>query len=137
MKPLTPLLVGRLASAVAAALMALAACAAPPDTSTGTAAQAPAAMATPMAATGKTYKVRIANFVFADRTLAVPVGSTVTWVNEDDIPHTVVSSDRKTFRSKVLDTDDSFTFTFTAAGEYPYFCSVHPQMTGKIVVTPN
>ena len=66
-------------------------------------------------------------------TLTVPVGTTVTWVNNDDIPHAVVADD-KTFRSKVLDTDQRFAFTFTRPGEYGYFCSLHPHMTGKIVV---
>ena len=63
-------------------------------------------------------------------------GTTVTWVNEDDTPHTVVSDDRKTFRSKPLDTDDRFSFTFTTPGTYGYFCSIHPHMTGKVVVKP-
>ena len=60
-------------------------------------------------------------------------GTTVTWDNEDDIPHTVASSS-KLFRSKVLDTDDKFSFTFTTPGVYEYFCSLHPHMTGTIVV---
>jgi plastocyanin len=66
--------------------------------------------------------------------VTVPVGATVTWVNGDDVPHTVVATD-KSFRSKVLDTDDRFSFTFTRAGTYDYFCSIHPHMTGKVVVT--
>ena len=65
--------------------------------------------------------------------LTVPVGTTVTWTNRDDIPHTVVSTD-KVFKSKVLDTDEKFSFTFSKAGTYPYFCSIHPKMTGKVVV---
>jgi len=63
----------------------------------------------------------------------VEVGTTVTWTNRDDIPHTVVS-DEKVFKSKVLDTDEKFSFTFTKPGTYGYFCSVHPKMTGKVVV---
>jgi plastocyanin len=61
------------------------------------------------------------------------VGTTVKWTNRDDIPHTVVSIDR-VFKSKVLDTDETFSFTFSTAGTYPYFCSIHPKMTGKVVV---
>jgi plastocyanin len=78
--------------------------------------------------------VKIDNFTFAPVDLTVPVGTTVKWLNRDDIPHTVVESG-KAFRSKALDTDDSFSFTFTNAGTFSYFCSLHPQMTGKIIVT--
>jgi len=78
-------------------------------------------------------EVNIDNFSFEPQTLTVPVGTTVTWTNRDDIPHTVVSTDG-VFKSKVRDTDDKFSYTFTKAGTYPYFCSVHPKMTGKIVV---
>lgn len=77
--------------------------------------------------------VKIDNFTFAPGTITVPVGSTVRWTNHDDIPHNVVSDD-KSFKSKVLDTDDNFSFTFTKPGTYSYFCSIHPKMTGKIVV---
>jgi plastocyanin len=80
-------------------------------------------------------EVKIDNFSFGPVTLTVPVGTTVTWINRDDIPHTVVSTDDpKTFKSKVLDTDEKFSFTFSKAGTYPYFCSVHPKMTGKVIV---
>jgi len=78
-------------------------------------------------------EVKIDNFSFGPQTLAVPVGTTVTWTNRDDIPHTVVSTDG-VFKSRVQDTDEKFSYTFTKAGIYPYFCSVHPKMTGKIVV---
>ena len=77
--------------------------------------------------------VTIDNFSFGPQTLTVSVGATVTWTNHDDIPHTVVSTDG-VFKSKVRDTDEKFSYTFTKAGTYPYFCSVHPKMTGKIVV---
>jgi plastocyanin len=80
-----------------------------------------------------TAEVKIDNFVFGPAAMTVPVGTTVTWTNRDDIPHTVVSTE-KVFKSKVLDTDEKFSFTFTKAGEYPYFCSIHPKMTGKVVV---
>jgi plastocyanin len=76
--------------------------------------------------------VTIDNFTFAPAQLTVKVGDTVTWKNHDDIPHTVVSAGK--FRSKTMDTDDSFSFTFTAAGDYKYFCSLHPHMTGAIKV---
>ena len=77
--------------------------------------------------------VKIDNFSFGPAALTVAMGTTVTWTNRDDIPHTVVSDD-KVFKSKVLDTDEKFSFTFTKPGTYPYFCSVHPKMTGKVVV---
>ena len=77
-------------------------------------------------------KVMIDNFTFEPAQLTVKVGTTVTWKNHDDIPHTVVSAGK--FRSKAMDTDDSYSFTFTAAGDYPYFCSLHPHMTGTIKV---
>ncbi|HEU4417236.1 MAG TPA: cupredoxin family copper-binding protein [Candidatus Angelobacter sp.] len=77
--------------------------------------------------------VKIDNFVFSPNTLTISAGSTVRWTNRDDIPHTVVSDD-KSFKSKALDTDDTFTFTFSKPGTYTYFCSLHPKMTGKIVV---
>ena len=80
--------------------------------------------------------VKIDNFTFDAQTISVPIGTTVTWVNNDDTPHTVVSDDHKSFRSKPLDTDDKFSFTFTTPGTYGYFCSIHPHMTGKVVVKP-
>ena len=83
----------------------------------------------------ETTEVKIDNFSFGPATLTVPVGTTVTWINRDDIPHTVVSTDDpKTFKSKVLDTDEKFSFTFIKVGTYAYFCSIHPKMTGKIIV---
>ena len=78
-------------------------------------------------------EVKIDNFSFGPTTLTVAAGTTVTWTNRDDIPHTVVSDD-KAFKSKVLDTDEKFSFTFTKPGTYGYFCSIHPKMTGKVVV---
>jgi len=77
--------------------------------------------------------ITIDNFSFTPKEITVSAGTTITWVNRDDVPHTVVSPDKK-FRSKALDTDDQFSFTFTDAGTYSYFCSVHPVMTGKIIV---
>jgi amicyanin len=77
--------------------------------------------------------VTIDNFTFTALELTVAVGTTVKWVNHDDIPHNVVNKD-KLFRSKALDTDDSYSFTFASAGTYDYFCGLHPHMQGKIVV---
>jgi len=80
-------------------------------------------------------EVKIDNFSFGPATITVAVGTTVTWTNRDDIPHTVVSADDpRAFKSKVMDTDEKFSFTFTKAGTFPYFCSVHPKMTGTVVV---
>ena len=76
--------------------------------------------------------VHIDNFVFEPKQLTVKVGTTVTWTNRDDIPHTVVCAGK--FRSKTMDTDGTFTFTFTTAGEYKYFCSLHPHMQGVVKV---
>jgi plastocyanin len=78
-------------------------------------------------------EVKIDNFSFGPATLTVPVGTTVTWTNRDDIPHTVVSTDG-VFKSKVLDTDEKFTCTFSKTGTFPYFCSIHPKMTAKVIV---
>jgi plastocyanin len=78
-------------------------------------------------------EVKIDNFSFGPAALTVAAGTTVTWTNRDDIPHTVVSDD-KAFKSKVLDTDEKFSYTFAKPGTYPYFCSVHPKMTGKVIV---
>jgi plastocyanin len=78
-------------------------------------------------------EVKIDNFVFTPQRVVVKAGTTVTWVNEDDIPHTVASS-AKLFKSNALDTNDKFSFTFTTPGAYEYFCSLHPHMTGTIVV---
>jgi plastocyanin len=77
--------------------------------------------------------VKIDNFVFGPQALTVPVGTTVTWTNNDDIPHTSVST-QGAFKSKVLDTNEKFSYTFTKAGTYPYYCSIHPKMTGTVVV---
>jgi len=83
--------------------------------------------------TASTAEVKIDNFSFGPAAITIQVGTTVTWINRDDIPHTVVSTE-KVFKSKVLDTDEKFSYTFTKPGEYPYFCSIHPKMTGKVVV---
>ena len=77
-------------------------------------------------------EVKIDNFTFAPQKLTVKAGTIVTWINEDDIPHTVVSTGH--FRSKPLDTGDKFTITFTTAGSFVYFCSLHPHMQASITV---
>jgi len=79
-------------------------------------------------------EVTIDNFVFTPPTLTVPVGTTVTWVNHDDIPHSVVAN-QKEFRSRALDTDEKYSFTFATAGSFDYFCGLHPHMVGKVIVT--
>ena len=91
------------------------------------AADVASAAPTPVAA------VQIGNFTFKAPVTTVKVGTTVTWTNGDDIPHTVTSN-TGLFKSKVLDTGDKFSFTFAKAGQFGYFCSLHPHMTGTIVV---
>jgi plastocyanin len=86
-----------------------------------------------LAATADAKQVVVDNFSFTPATAAVPVGTTVTWTNHDDIPHNVVSPEQK-FKSSVLDTDETFSHTFEAAGTYKYYCSIHPRMTGQVVV---
>lgn len=78
-------------------------------------------------------ELKIDNFTFTPAEQTVTLGTTITWTNHDDIPHTVVSTD-KVFKSKVMDTDETFSFTFSKPGTFPYFCSIHPKMTGKVVV---
>jgi amicyanin len=86
----------------------------------------------PVVAAGDTT-VKIDNYVFGPADVTVKAGTTVTWINDDDIPHTVVATG-KAFRSKALDTDDKFSFTFTTPGSYEYFCSLHPYMKATVVV---
>jgi plastocyanin len=80
------------------------------------------------------YQVKIDNFSFTPATLTVSAGTTVTWVNHDDVPHTIVSSEGKTLKSPVMDTDEKFSYTFTKPGTYPYYCGIHPKMTAKVIV---
>jgi plastocyanin len=101
----------------------------------GTPGMGPKSFVTSAQEKASTMEVKIDNFSFGPAALTVPIGTTVTWINRDDIPHTVVSTDEaKTFKSKVLDTDEKFSFTLSKAGTYPYFCSIHPKMTGKVIV---
>ncbi len=78
--------------------------------------------------------VGIDNFTFNPATVTVKAGTTVTWTNKDDIPHGIAATNNAFKRSQALDTDDSFSFTFTTPGTYQYFCYIHPHMTGTIVV---
>ena len=84
-------------------------------------------------AAGPEASVRIDNFSFSPVPITVAAGTTVTWKNADDIPHTVRAVDGS-FHSKAMDTDDSYSFTFTKPGVYSYFCSIHPKMVGKVIV---
>lgn len=79
-------------------------------------------------------EVTIDNFSFRPQTLTVAAGTKVTWVNRDDVPHTVVSTDKKTIVSPALDTDEKFSYTFAAPGTNDYYCSVHPHMKGRVIV---
>ena len=84
-------------------------------------------------AKGAPNEITIDNFTFTPKDLTVAVGTTVKWINHDDIPHNVVEKN-KSFRSKALDTDDLFTYTFATAGTFDYFCGLHPHMVGQIIV---
>ena len=92
-----------------------------------------AAIVLPAGAQNAPVAVGIDNFTFNPQTLTVKAGATVTWTNKDDIPHAVAAVNKE-FKSKALDTDDAYSFTFTTPGTYAYFCSLHPHMTGTIVV---
>ena len=115
-KPLSDSVVARGFRAILAAVVVLAGLNAPP-------------------ADAADAQVKIANFTFDPPTLTVKAGTTVTWINADDIPHLVSEKDGK-FRSSALDTNDKFSQTISTAGTVEYFCAIHPHMTGKIVVTP-
>ena len=93
----------------------------------------PVAVMTKAAPAPVNAAVQIGNFTFQAPVVTVKPGTTVTWTNGDDIPHTVVSKDG-VFKSKVLDTGNQFSFTFAKVGQFGYFCSLHPHMTGTIVV---
>ena len=82
---------------------------------------------------GKTVEVAISNFTFTPNELTIAPGTTVKWVNHDDIPH-LVAEKALAFKSQALDTNDSFSFTFTKPGDVEYFCVLHPHMIGKITV---
>ena len=88
-----------------------------------------------VAAAASPATIKIDNFTFAPATLTVTAGTTVTWKNEDDSPHRV-GDKNGTFKSAALDTDETFSYTFASPGEYPYICTIHPYMVGKIIVRP-
>jgi plastocyanin len=87
------------------------------------------------AAAASPATVKIDNFAFAPATLTITAGATVTWKNDDDSPHRI-GDKNGTFKSAALDTDDTFSHTFAAPGEYSYICTIHPYMVGKIIVKP-
>ena len=91
------------------------------------------AQAAPATAATANPTITISNFTFGPMEITVPIGATVTWVNGDDVPHTVRAIDGA-FHSRPLDSDERFSFTFTRAGVYSYFCSIHPKMTAKVIV---
>lgn len=93
------------------------------------------AAASAEASAGAATEVKIDNFAFTPGVVTVKAGTQVTWINHDDIPHTVDSTQGK-FKSAAMDTDDKFQFRFTEPGEYPFYCRMHPKMTGKIIVQP-
>jgi plastocyanin len=99
------------------------------------AAQGPAAGEAVVPAAANAAAVKIDNFNFTPPTLVVAPGTTVTWTNDDDSPHSVREKDGK-FKSAALDTDETFSQTFSTPGQYEYICSIHPRMVGKIVVKP-
>ncbi|HWE96411.1 MAG TPA: cupredoxin family copper-binding protein [Tepidisphaeraceae bacterium] len=102
---------------------------------TGSASATPAAAETRAAGQpSATSPVGIDNFSFIPAEITVPAGTTVTWVNHDDVPHTVTSTDKRFASSPALDTDGRFSQTFTTPGTYAYYCAVHPHMTGKVIV---
>jgi len=109
------------------------------------AAMAALALATTAAAPGQAAPAKLAivpakpvihieNFSFTPPKITVKAGTTVTWINGDDIPHNIVARNGA-FRSKVLDTNDSFSFQFPKSGTYLYFCCIHPHMVGQVIVT--
>jgi hypothetical protein len=93
------------------------------------------AMCAPSARAAATAEVSIDNFTFTPETLKVAVGTVVKFTNRDDLPHSVVSAERPPiFKSKTMDTDESFTYTFDKQGQFAYFCGLHPHMKGVVVV---
>jgi len=84
-------------------------------------------------ATAAGHDIVVDNFSFAPEAATVAVGTTVRWTNRDDVPHNIVSTEQQ-FKSPVLDTDEQFSHRFDQPGSYRYFCSLHPKMTGRVVV---
>jgi len=96
--------------------------------------RATAAASPDSAASATATTIKIDNFSFSPPSTTVPAGSTITWVNADDVPHKIVSSDGKFTASPPVDTNDRYAFRFAQPGRYEYFCALHPKMTGVIVV---
>jgi plastocyanin len=90
--------------------------------------------ATQPATTRPVVRITIDNFRFDPEVVTVPAGTTIQWINHDDVPHTVTANDHKSFASGALDTDEQFSHVFPTAGEFPYFCAVHPHMTARVIV---
>jgi amicyanin len=88
----------------------------------------------PATAAGPAQEIIILSYKFGPDVLTVPAGTTVTWTNKDEVPHTVSSSDKRFTSSPALDTGDHYSYTFTTPGTYAYFCTLHPFMVGKIIV---
>ena len=86
-----------------------------------------------MAVEARTATIEIRQMKYSPSTLTITAGTKVTWVNDDDMPHTVTEKGQ-VFRSAALDTDDRFSFTFTSPGEFTYFCAIHPFMVGRVIV---
>ena len=103
----------------------------------GCAAKKTTPMATSAPTSAPSAKVAIDNFSFTPAELTITAGQTVTWINHDDVPHTVISrKPDRSLKSDALDTDETYKHTFATAGTYDYFCSVHPHMTGRVIVKP-
>lgn len=96
---------------------------------------AAAVLLAPVVAIADTVHIGIKNFMFTPMNVTIAQGTTVQWINLDDIPHTVVEKG-KAWRSPALDTNDTYTHTFDQPGTYEYFCGLHPQMVAKVIVTP-
>lgn len=127
------------ASLTLVALLAIAGCASPGATAEPTTASTPAASA-PASDARMVDAISIKGFAFAPDDLTVPVGTTVTWINDEDSLHTVTSgtpaSPSGLFDSGEIDTGVEFTYTFTDEGTYPFFCARHDFMNGVVAVTP-
>jgi plastocyanin len=115
------------ATALLAAALLLAACSGAADTTTTAAPTTTAA--------GAAFEVVMESFSFTPAEITVPAGATVTWVNRHGARHDVVAADGA-FASPLFGNGETFSFTFTAPGEYPYVCSIHPGMEGTVIVTP-
>jgi plastocyanin len=99
------------------------------------AANAPAGEGAGSTVSAEAKQISIDNFKYIPDTLTVPAGTKVTWTNHDDMPHTVTSTSKpKTLDSDALDTDDQFSHVFAEPGTYAYLCTVHPKMSGQVIV---